>query len=122
MAGKTKKSLPVTFSENNNAIINAANEVLTDLESLSIEARYMVDENPESKGNIALWNCLVDIEDLVTTLSEGKTLSEKEAVSLGEACVEAVQYFNRSEEVSKNEVIAVFSKLNNLVFKNDLFA
>ena len=82
----------------------------------------MVDENPESKGNIALWNCLVDIEDLVTTLSEGKTLSEKEAVSLGEACVEAVQYFNRSEEVSKNEVIAVFSKLNNLVFKNDLFA
>ena len=67
-------------------------------------------------------NCLVDIEDLVTTLSEGKTLSEKEAVSLGEACVEAVQYFNRSEEVSKNEVIAVFSKLNNLVFKNDLFA
>ena len=115
MAGKTKKSLPVTFSENNDAIINAANEVLTDLESLSIEARYMVDENPESKGNIALWNCLVDIEDLVTTLSEGKTLSEKEAV-------EAVQYFNRSEEVSKNEVIAVFSKLNNLVFKNDLFA
>lgn len=122
MAGKTKKSLPVTFSENNDAIINAANEVLTDLESLSIEARYMVDENPESKGNIALWNCLVDIEDLVTTLSEGKTLSEKEAVSLGEACVEAAQYFNRSEEVSKNEVIAVFSKLNNLVFKNDLFA
>lgn len=122
MAGKTKKSLPVTFSENNDAIINAANEVLTDLESLSIEARYMVDENPESKGNIALWNCLVDIEDLVTTLSEGKTLSEKEAVSLGEVCVEAVQYFNRSEEVSKNEVIAVFSKLNNLVFKNDLFA
>lgn len=122
MAGKTKKSLPVTFSENNDAIINAANEVLTDLESLSIEARYMVDENPESKGNIALWNCLVDIEDLVTTLSEGKTLSEKEAVSLGETCVEAVQYFNRSEEVSKNEVIAVFSKLNNLVFKNDLFA
>lgn len=122
MAGKTKKSLPVTFSENNDAIINAANEVLTDLESLSIEARYMVDENPESKGNIALWNCLVDIEDLVTTLSEGKTLSEKEAVSLGEACVEAVQSFNRSEEVSKNEVIAVFSKLNNLVFKNDLFA
>ncbi len=122
MAGKTKKSLPVTFSENNDAIINAANEVLTDLESLSIEARYMVDENPESKGNIALWNCLVDIEDLVTTLSEGKTLSEKEAVSLGEACVEAGQYFNRSEEVSKNEVIAVFSKLNNLVFKNDLFA
>lgn len=122
MAGKTKKSLPVTFSENNDAIINAANEVLTDLESLSIEARYMVDENPESKGNIALWNCLVDIEDLVTTLSEGKTLSEKEAVSLGEACAEAVQYFNRSEEVSKNEVIAVFSKLNNLVFKNDLFA
>lgn len=122
MAGKTKKSLPVTFSENNDAIINAANEVLTDLESLSIEARYMVDENPESKGNIALWNCLVDIEDLVTTLSEGKTLSEKEAVSLGEACVEAVHYFNRSEEVSKNEVIAVFSKLNNLVFKNDLFA
>lgn len=122
MAGKTKKSLPVTFSENNDAIINAANEVLTDLESLSIEARYMVDENPESKGNIALWNCLVDIEDLVATLSKGKTLSEKEAVSLGEACVEAVQYFNRSEEVSKNEVIAVFSKLNNLVFKNDLFA
>lgn len=122
MAGKTKKSLPVTFSENNDAIINAANEVLTDLESLSIEACYMVDENPESKGNIALWNCLVDIEDLVTTLSEGKTLSEKEAVSLDEACVEAVQYFNRSEEVSKNEVIAVFSKLNNLVFKNDLFA
>ena len=122
MAGKTKKSLPATFSENNDAIINAANEVLTDLESLSIEARYMVDENPESKGNIALWNCLVDIEDLVTTLSEGKTLSEKKAVSLGEACVEAVQYFNRSEEVSKNEVIAVFSKLNNLVFKNDLFA
>lgn len=122
MAGKTKKSLPVTFSENNDTIINAANEVLADLESLSIEARYMVDENPESKGNIALWNCLVDIEDLVTTLSEGKTLSEKETVSLGEACVEAVQYFNRSEEVSKNEVIAVFSKLNNLVFKNDLFA
>ena len=122
MAGKTKKSLPVTFSENNDAIINAANEVLTDLESLSIEARYMVDENPESKDNIALWNCLVDIEDLVATLSEGKTLSEKEAVSLGEACVEAVQYFNRSEEVSKNEVIAVSSKLNNLVFKNDLFA
>ena len=60
MAGKTKNSLPVTFSENNDAIINAANrQVLTDLESLSIEARYMVDKTLKGKGNIALWNCLV---------------------------------------------------------------
>ncbi len=122
MASKTKKSIAVPFDKNNPAIIQAAHKVLADLEALSNEARYMMTENPESKGNIALWNCLVDIEDVLTRLSEGADLSNKEAIALGDACVEAVQYFNRSEEITKEEVIGVFTPLNNLVFKNELFA
>ena len=62
--------------------------------------------------------CLVDIEDMVTTLSEGGILSNEEAVTLGNTCVEAAQYFNRSEEVSRNDAIGVFKKLNGLVFNN----
>lgn len=116
MAGK--KSTAITFTENDPVIMQAANEVLTDLEALSNEARWMMTENPESKGNIALWNCLVDIEDMVTTLSEGGILSNEEAVTLGNTCVEAAQYFNRSEEVSRNDAIGVFKKLNGLVFNN----
>lgn len=122
MASKTKKSIAVSFDKNNPAIIQAAHKVLADLETLSNEARYMITENPESKGNIALWNCLVDIEDVLTRISEGVVLSDKEAIALGDACVEAVQYFNRSEEITKEEVIRVFTPLNNLVFKNELFA
>ena len=122
MASKTKKSVAVPFDKNNPAIIQVAHTVLADLEALSNEARYMMTENPESKGNIALWNCLVDIEDILTRLSEGADLSDKEAIALGDACVEAVQYFNRSEEITKEEVIGVFTPLNNLVFKNELFA
>ena len=116
MAGK--KSTAITFKENDPKIMEAANEVLTNLEALSNEARWMMTENPESKGNIALWNCLVDIEELVTTLSEGSVLSNEEAVTLGNTCIEAAQYFNRSEEVSRSEAIEVFKKLNGLVFNN----
>lgn len=118
MAGKGKKSTAVTFKENDPAIIQAAHKVLEELEGLSNEARWMMIENPESKGNIALWNCLVDIEEMVTTLSEGATLSSEESVTLGNTCVEAVQYFNRSEEVSRADAIAVFKKLNGLIFNN----
>lgn len=122
MASKTKKSIAVPFDKNNPAIKQVAHKVLADLEALSNETRYMIAENPESKGNIALWNCLVDIEDVLTRLSEGADLSDKEGIALGDACVEAVQYFNRSEEITKEEVIGVFTPLNNLVFKNELFA
>lgn len=128
MANKAKKSLSnpktvaLSFSGNDAAIMKMANEVLQDLEALSNEARYMMSENPESKGNITLWNYLVDIEDMVTTLSEGNTLSKEDIEMLGNTCIEVIRHFNRNEEVSNEEVKAIFAKLNNVIFENDFFA
>lgn len=128
MTNKAKKSLSnpktvaLSFPSNDAAIMETANEVLQDLEALSNEARYMMSENPESKGNIALWNYLVDIEDMVTSLSEGNTLSKEDIETLGNTCIEVIRHFNKNEEVSNEEVTAIFSKLNNVIFKNDFFA
>lgn len=121
MATKIKKSTACSFGDHDSTVMQAAADVLEDLETLSNEARWMMDENPESKGNITLWNCLVDIEDALTTLSVGSTLPEDELVTLGNTCVEATQLFNRSEEISQRNVIAVFKKLNGVIFNNEYF-
>lgn len=121
MATKIKKSTACSFGNHDSAVMQAATDVLKDLETLSNEARWMMDENPESKGSITLWNCLVDIEDTLTTLSEGSSLPEDELITLGNTCVEATQLFNRSEEISQRDVIAVFKKLNGIIFNNEYF-
>lgn len=121
MATKIKKSTACSFGDHDSAVMQAAADVLEDLETLSNEARWMMDENPESKGNITLWNCLVDIEDALTTLSVGSTLPEDELAALGNTCVEATQLFNRSEEISQRDVVAVFKKLNGVIFNNEYF-
>lgn len=122
MAIKIKKSVACSFGENDPTVMQAAKDVLSDLEALSNEARYMMEDNPESKGAINLWNDLVDIEETVTDLSEGSVIPDEMLVTLGDLCIEATQLFNRSEEVSLEDAKGVFGKLNGVVFFNEYFA
>ena len=118
MSAKIKKSKSLAFKADDPAVKQAAQTVLDKLDALFYETRYLMEENPESKNNVMLWNCLIDVEEAVTDLAEGNEVSEEDVVLLGNNCSTVVQLIAKGE-LSREEVVQILSPLNNVVFSND---
>ena len=118
MEVKVKKSTAMNFAEDDEAVMKAAQELIDMMPVLFTETRYMIEDNPESKGNVELWNTLVDIEESTETLASGEKLSEEEIVALGNNCALAHRLLTRGE-LERERIDEILSKLNGLVFKNE---
>ena len=118
MEVKVKKSTAMNFAENDEAIMKAAQELIDKMPVLFAETRFMIEDNPESKGNVELWNTLVDIEESTETLASGAKLSEEEVITLGNNCALAHRLLTRGE-LERDQIDEILSTLNGLIFKNE---